>query len=234
MDWLGKIGIVTALISSVAGYCDATTFVSADAVFSAHVTGNFILFAYEFVNHSSTHSYIKLLTFPVFVVSVMIGGVIKEKGTHPYSLLFIEGIILVIVGIATIVLNYSGLFTANRWHLFFLTLMTVFAMGLQNTFGKLFSKETHGPTTMMTGNVTQASLDLINLIITNFRNSDAKRSFKRQVITIAGFFVGAIVGAIGGKYLSLISLILPGMVMIGLYSQRKTFSIESTTVINEH
>ena len=43
-------------------------------------------------------------------------------------------------------------------------MLTVFALALQNTFGRLFPKETHGPTTMMTGNVTQASLDLGNLL----------------------------------------------------------------------
>ncbi|MET1057588.1 MAG: DUF1275 family protein, partial [Pedobacter sp.] len=44
-----KIWFVTLLLTIIAGYCDTVTFVAADKIFSAHVTGNFIVFAYQLV-----------------------------------------------------------------------------------------------------------------------------------------------------------------------------------------
>ncbi|WP_431210426.1 DUF1275 family protein [Puia sp. P3] len=49
-----------------AGFCDAITFTKADELFSAHVTGNFILFAYDLVNEADYVTWVRLLTFPVF------------------------------------------------------------------------------------------------------------------------------------------------------------------------
>lgn len=76
---------------------------------------------------------------------------------------------------------------------------TVFAMGLQNAFGKLYAKETYGPTTMMTGNVTQASLDFGNLLKNGFKDPDAIISLKKQMITIFGFLTGCFLGALLGS-----------------------------------
>ena len=94
---------------------------------------------------------------------------------------------------------------------------TVFAMGLQNAFGKLYAKETHGPTTMMTGNVTQASLDLGNLIKNGLKDADTLLSFKKQLVTILGFLAGCFLGAIAGKYFGLGTLVIPGIAIVVCY-----------------
>jgi uncharacterized membrane protein YoaK (UPF0700 family) len=45
--------------------------VTTDGVFSAYVTGNFIVLAHDVVIHNDKESWLKLLTFPVFIVAVM-------------------------------------------------------------------------------------------------------------------------------------------------------------------
>ena len=45
--------------------------------------------------------------------------------------------------------------------IYLVVLITVFGMGLQSAFGKLFATETYGSTTMITGNVTQAAIELV-------------------------------------------------------------------------
>ncbi|WP_427873606.1 DUF1275 family protein [Flavobacterium sp. MMS24-S5] len=101
-----NIWYVTLLLTIIAGYCDTVTFVAADSIFSAHVTGNFIVFAYQIVKGSDLHAWVKLLTFPVFIIAVITGGRIALKATNRYTILFWEGIILVLSGIASYVFGY--------------------------------------------------------------------------------------------------------------------------------
>lgn len=215
MEVKHNIGFVTLLLTMIAGYCDTVTFVAADAIFSAHVTGNFIVFAYQFVKGSDIHAWIKLLTFPVFIIAVISGGRIAGRVVNHYTILFWEGLLLFLAGILVAVLNDSGMF--SELMMYVVTMITVFAMGLQNAFGKLYAKETHGPTTMMTGNVTQASLDFGLLLKNGFRDPEAWTSLKKQLITILGFLVGCFLGAYAGKQFGLVTLAIPGLAMIICY-----------------
>lgn len=215
MEIQKNIWYVTLLLTMIAGYCDTVTFVAADSIFSAHVTGNFIVFAYQIIKGSDLHAWVKLLTFPVFILAVIAGGRIALKSVNHYTILFWEGILLVLGGMATYVFGYLEIF--SEWTIYAVAMITVFAMGLQNAFGKLYAKETHGPTTMMTGNVTQASLDLGNLLKNGLKDAEVLLSFKKQLVTLTGFLVGCFLGAIAGKFFGLGTLVLPGAAMIICY-----------------
>ncbi|WP_116788249.1 YoaK family protein [Flavobacterium psychrotrophum] len=219
MEKQSNIWYVTLLLTIIAGYCDTVTFVAADSLFSAHVTGNFIVFAYQIVKGSELHAWIKLLTFPVFIISVIIGGRLGAKAVDRYNLLLWEGLLLILAGAASYVFGYLGIFT--EWPMYTVALVVVCAMGLQNAFGKLYAKETHGPTTMMTGNVTQASLDLGSLLKDGLSNADTVLSFKKQLVTISGFLVGCFLGAIAGKFWGLGTVLVPGMALIFCYIKTK-------------
>lgn len=214
MENQNKIWTVTLLLSVVAGYCDTVTFVSAGSIFSAHVTGNFIVFAYQLIKGSELQAWIKLLTFPVFIISVIAGGRIALKASNPYKILMTEGVLLLLSGVISIVfLRVPGL----NWLSYIVVMLAVFAMGLQNAFGKLYAKETFGPTTMMTGNVTQASLDLGKSITLAFTDAVSKESLKKQGVIIGGFLLGCVAGALAGKLFGLSVLLLPGIGLIVCY-----------------
>lgn len=215
MEVQKNIGYVTLLLTIIAGYCDTVTFVAADSIFSAHVTGNFIVFAYQIIKGSDVHAWIKLLTFPIFIFAVIAGGRIALRSTNRYTILFWEGTILFLSGFVVYVLNYLNIF--SEWTMYTIAMTTVIAMGLQNAFGKLYSKETHGPTTMMTGNVTQASLDLGSLIKNGIKDVESLLSLKKQLVTIIGFLIGCFLGAVAGKFFGLGTLVLPGLAMIICY-----------------
>ncbi len=102
--------------------------------------------------------------------------------------------------------------------MYIIVMITVFALGLQNTFGRLFAKETHGPTTMMTGNVTQASLDLGN-ILRKGTGSDISSwlSLKKQFVIIGGFLAGCLLGAWFGKIGGLAVTGIPGAALLIYY-----------------
>ncbi|MFC0514800.1 YoaK family protein [Mucilaginibacter angelicae] len=213
-----SIWFVTLMLSAVAGYCDTVTFVSAGSIFSAHVTGNFIVFAYQVIKGSDPEAWIKLLTFPVFIISVIIGGQIAARSVNRYKILLAEGIVLLLSGIISELFVHSPGLT---WETYVIVMMVVFGMGLQNAFGKLYAKETYGPTTMMTGNVTQASLDLGSSIGSAFKDLISVQSLKKQSLTIGGFLLGCLTGALLAKSFGLTVVILPGAGMIICYFSTK-------------
>jgi len=211
-----KLGInvwyMTLLLASIAGFCDTITFVSADQLFSAHVTGNFIVFAYDIVTGSNARAWIKLLTLPVFIISVMAGGWMIGKWPNRYILLLAESILLISGGLIALGFRVYGA-TDLQWPVYIAVMLVVFAMGLQNAFGKVFSKETHGPTTMMTGNVTQASLDIGTLFRSKFKDGATRLSLKKLGVNIGGFLGGCLLGAVLGKLVGLTAVALPGLAL---------------------
>lgn len=209
-----QIGInvwyVTLLLAAIAGFCDTITFVAANQVFSAHVTGNFILFAYDLVTVSHGRAWVKLLTLPVFIISVITGGWLIEKTPGRYFLLLFESALLILGGLVALVFRLYGI-NDLQWTSYIVVTLVVFAMGLQNAFHKVFSKETFGPTTIMTGNVTQASLDIGALLRSKFKGEDTKLSLRRLTANIGGFLGGCLLGAILGKQVGLSAIVLPGL-----------------------
>lgn len=215
-----SISWVTFLLAWVAGYCDTATFVSGDSIFSAHVTGNFIVFAAQVTaGQTSAMAWIKLITFPVFVIAVMIGGWLAERSKRPYCILLVEGIILTVCGVAAFILPMlKGVDEKLIGYL--IVMVTVLGMGLQNAFGKLYAKETFGPTTMMTGNVTQAALDLGSIIRKGRSGNElAVSSFGKQTIVIGGFLAGCIIGALFSRWIGLSALMIPGVAIVVCYLQ---------------
>lgn len=55
-----------------AGFVDTSTFTVADGLFSAHITGNFVVFAYKLSNHPAMSDFINLVSFPVFISAVIL------------------------------------------------------------------------------------------------------------------------------------------------------------------
>jgi len=211
-----KVWLVTLVLTVIAGYCDSITFVAADKIFSAHVTGNFIVFAYQMIKGAEGDAWVKLLTFPIFMLSVMAGGWIAAKFLNRRLLLLWEGIILLLGG--TLAYSFGYLETSEiSWPMYLVTMIVVFAMGLQNAFGKLFAKETYGPTTMMTGNVTQFALDIRSFCNSGFKNSEFLSAVNKGLITLGGFLIGCILGAWVGQLFGLVGIILPGIAMVICY-----------------
>src|SRR5580692_6199959 len=58
-------------LAFTAGFADTATFVGADRVFCAHMTGNLVVFASEAARQSGPEEWLKLATFPVFVAAVV-------------------------------------------------------------------------------------------------------------------------------------------------------------------
>ena len=197
-----RIKHLSVLLTLVAGFCDTVTFVAADSLFSAHVTGNFIVFAYDVVHHVDAHAWTKLVSFPVFVAAVVAGRWIGGRAPSRYALLLWEAGLLLVAG--GLVLTLLVLHDRTVLLMQLAAMLVVFAMGLQNAFGRLFAKETYGPTTVMTGNVTQATLDVVAWLRTPGATAEQAAGLRKQLLVIGAFLLGCLAGAIAAKLAGLV------------------------------
>jgi uncharacterized membrane protein YoaK (UPF0700 family) len=213
-----QVRFITLILGSIAGFCDTLTYTSANGLLSAHITGNFILFASRLVRTSDLISWLRLITFPVFVLSVIAGGWISRRSAHRRWLLACEGIVLCLAGLVCML---SLLFNPIDKNLhegitYPVALAIVFGMGLQNAYGKLFTADTYGPTTAMTGNVTQWAIDLWHLF-KGIKEPDVIARAKAQSFLILSFLAGCLLGALAGRFIGLSAAVLPGLLLVILY-----------------
>ncbi len=223
-----RIRNISLLLTFAAGYCDTVTFIAANEVFSAHVTGNFIVLAYDLVHRTDAQTWTKLLTFPVFVAAVMAGGWLARKSARAYLLLLVEGGLLVLSGVLAFVLLRGPAGAPVPLHL--VTLLIVFAMGIQNAFSRIFSKETFGPTTVMTGTVTQAALDLSGSLSSRFTDWAQWESLKKQSVMIGGFLLGCLLGTVAAKLAGLPVVVFPGLLLTLLFAVAAPAAVPNSKV----
>ena len=99
MQLENQVRVITLILGSIAGFCDTLTYTSANGLLSAHITGSFILFAGRLVRISDLISWLRLITFPVFVLSVIAGSWLARRSAHRRWLLACEGIVLCLAGL---------------------------------------------------------------------------------------------------------------------------------------
>ncbi|HEY4322664.1 MAG TPA: YoaK family protein [Mucilaginibacter sp.] len=204
----------TALLCFTAGFCDTLTFVAAGELFSAHVTGNFIVFAFNMVKHTGSDGWRKLLSFPVFVLAAVAGAWIGRRSAVKYRLLHLEALFLLIAGLSSFLLPPQS--SETGWPVLIVAMTIVVAMGFQNTFGRLHNKAVWGSTTVMTGNVTQAVLDMVSGVTT--RNAtETWSSFRKHLTIIVAFLCGCLAAAVMDIGFGLSAVLFP-CTMITIWS----------------
>jgi uncharacterized membrane protein YoaK (UPF0700 family) len=213
---INRFIFTSIILSFVAGYADTSTFVGADGLFSAHVTGNFVIFAYDIVTNQIAGSWIKLIAFPVFILAVFISTLIidhvNDDKRAVNRLIILEGFLLIIAGLISWYYRYE-----NKTPILkdLIPMFVVFALGLQNACGRFFAKEVLAPTTVMTGNVTQLIIDLTGYL----KNKDQeKQNLKLRVVhamyVILPFLIGCISGGLITKTVGLGSAVFIGLLML--------------------
>jgi uncharacterized membrane protein YoaK (UPF0700 family) len=210
------IGITTLLLTFAASFSDAATFIGADRLFTAHVTGNFIVLVYDIVHHVGRNEWSKLLAFPVFFLAVIAAGKLNRKGENPYLLLQLEGGLLLLAGMGAWAMRL--LHVHQQSWIFGLSMTIVVAMAFQNAFGRLYAKEIYGPTTVMTGNVTSAALDIADLLWTRPHDPDKLLKLQHNLGVILVFLVGCLAGGLLSWHFGLITVLLPGGLVLSYFS----------------
>ncbi|MES2106206.1 MAG: YoaK family protein [Pseudomonadota bacterium] len=192
-----------------AGFVDTVGFVSLFGLFTAHVTGNFVLIGSELARPS--HGVlIKFLAFPSFVLAVALTRMIviwlERQGKAPLRTLFVVQVSFLT---AFMLLGYFALpIQGTDVPIVLLAGMAgAAAMGVQNAASKLAMNDI-APTTVMTGNVTQLVIDLVDLI-RGSTDTAIRGRINKFLWPIIAFGLGAVGGAYAYLYVHFWALLLP-------------------------
>jgi uncharacterized membrane protein YoaK (UPF0700 family) len=189
---------VPALLSFNGGFVDTAGFLGFQGLFTAHVTGNFVTLASTLVMGS--HGVVaKLLALPEFVLVVALariaGGLMRRKEWPALPILLTAKVcFLLVFFVLAVVLGPFPDSDAPA------ALLAAFAgiagMAIQNAVQRVHFA-TIPPTTLMTGNTTQAVLDAVDLVSGAGDDAAAIRGrFVRTLRGIGWFAGGCAVAAV--------------------------------------
>lgn len=190
---------IPALLSFNGGFVDTAGFLGLQGLFTAHVTGNFVTLAAALV--LGTHGVIaKILALPEFVAVVIVarllGAALRARGLPALRILLIAKVAFLL---AFFVLAVAlGPFPDSDAAAALLTgFAGIAGMAVQNAVQRVHYG-TLPPTTLMTGNTTQAALDAVDLLFVadNDQTAATRARFGRTVRSIAWFAAGCALAAI--------------------------------------
>lgn len=201
---------IAPALAFVAGFADASTFVGADGIFCAHVTGNFVVLAADLAHGASVDEWLKLATFPVFVATVFISSAVHRRvapgAWAERGLLLAQAALLAVAALAGSLYD-TRVPGATRSAV---VILLVMAMAIQNAIHRLDTGL--GPmTTVMTGNVTQYVAEW-----TAPAKSDEVRARRRKLLRVILLFaLGCAAGALGVSRVGFLTLLVPIGVVLG-------------------
>jgi uncharacterized membrane protein YoaK (UPF0700 family) len=160
-----KKGIVAVLLSFNGGFLDTAGFLGLQGLFTAHVTGNFVTLGAALV--FGTHGVLgKLLALPEFVIVIamarLAGAALTARQLPTLQILL--GVKVLFLAAFFVLAVALGPFSDSDVPAALVTgFAGIAAMAIQNEVQHVHLASI-APTTLMTGNTTQATLDSIDLL----------------------------------------------------------------------
>lgn len=206
------------LLAFTAGFVDVVGFCALFGLFTAHVTGNFVMIGVELAG-SGQGVLAKLLALPVFVLAVastkLTVEAVVRHGREPTRLLLLTEALL-LVTFMTAGLLALPIQSADNPATIVVGLIGVAAMGVQNAKARIVLSD-HAPTTIMTGNTTQVVIDLVELATPGSTQKSASRARLRKMVPpLIGFATGAMLGALAFSAVSFWCVLPPIFILTGL------------------
>ena len=201
----------TCALSFTAAFVDTAVFVGLFGLFTAHVTGNFVLIGYELV-HASGDVWPKLLAFPAFIaavaVAVKVAVALERRHTTPVPMLLYIEAALLLAAVAAVGARAPA--HASDASALAGGMLAAAAMGMQNAMMRL-ELATLPSTTVMTVNVTQGVIDVVTLLSSAdaAKRDEARRRFSRMWPPLVAFAAGAASGALGYALAGFGALLIP-------------------------
>jgi len=199
------------LLSFVGGYVDTCGFIALFGLFTAHVTGNFVLIGAAIAGQGGASVAAKLLALPVFVATVMVARFLQlgreRRGEETaVPMLLAQSVFLVAFMAAGVRL---GPFERGDESLVLVVgMIGVVTMAIQNTAARS-SFVRLSPSTVMTGNVTQVAMDLVDIAAGAPAASPARARVRKMWPPIAAFAAGTLGGGLGYAAVGFWALGLP-------------------------
>jgi uncharacterized membrane protein YoaK (UPF0700 family) len=202
----------SVVLSFIAAFVDTYGYIGLFGVFTAHVTGNFVLIGAALV-YGRGDLLARLLVLPLFLLAVaatyLCGRWLARRqiGLAAPALL-VEALLLIAAVLLTLV--DGAMIDSGAPLTIIAALLLAAAMGVQNALNRLCFAGM-APSTVMTGNVTQVMIDLMMMLTSppGAEREQARQRFARLWPLIAAFALGAAAGAIGFAWVGFCSLLLP-------------------------
>ena len=204
--------MLPAVLSVIAGSVDAISFLGLGGLFTAHVTGNLVVF----VAHLATGGHApvaNILSVPVFVAALglsrLLAGVLGRIGFASLRSLLVLQLSL-LAGFFALCALAGASVDPRATKAIVAGMLGVSAMAVQNALVQISLKGVPS-TAVMTTNITRFVMD-IGEVTFGRKPSDAARARDRAMLTwpaIVGFAIGCGLGAICEAAIGLRSLALP-------------------------
>ena len=178
--------VVTTLLSFNAGFVDAASFLGLDGLFTAHVTGNFVTLAAALV--AGSHGILgKLLALPEFILVIALArfaGAMLRKRKAPVLRIFLVTEVVLLLTFFALAVGCGPFPNTDTPAALATAFAGVAAMALQNGFQRVHFASAP-PTTIMTGNTTQATIDAVDLLMGASSTPETRARFKRVALGCA-------------------------------------------------
>ncbi|PKO26336.1 MAG: DUF1275 domain-containing protein [Betaproteobacteria bacterium HGW-Betaproteobacteria-8] len=210
--------LMIALLSFIGGYVDTFGFIALFGLFTAHITGNFVLMGAMLV-HPMQGGLLKLLAFPSFLLGVAASRVIvlnyEARQKSPLKTLFlVQGLLLAGFMLAGLMAPLP-LESDRELAAIFAGMLGAAAMAIQSAGGRTtLAGIVH--TTVMTGNVTHMIIDITDIVYS--KNAElkvrAKARLRQLAPAVSAFFLGALSAAGGYLKFGYWSVLLPILLLM--------------------
>lgn len=185
-------------LSFLGGYVDTLGFVALHGLFTAHVTGNFVLLGREVVAPGND-VLLKFLAFPAFVAGIVAVRALVRRCQHAGGDALRPAHLLQ----AALLLAAAA---AARWDMA-AGLLCAAGMGAQNGYGKLLLAKLPA-STVMTGNVTQLVIDCLDRA-----GGEQRPALAALAGGVLAFAAGCVMGALASRWGMAFGL-LPAVAML--------------------
>jgi len=201
----------------LAGYVDTLGFLALFGLFTAHVTGNFILIGASLADPSREGVLLKLLAFPAFIAGVALARVlvvvVEKRGAAALRPALLLQLVLLLgfmgFGLAATPMGQeAGVLGTVAG------LLGAAGMGAHSATSRLLLGHL-APTSMMTGNVTQIVIDLVDAA----RGADdpgLKARCGKFIWPLLAFALGCVAAAFAFHRFGFAALLVPLLILVGL------------------
>jgi uncharacterized membrane protein YoaK (UPF0700 family) len=197
-------------LATLAGYVDTAGFVGLFGLFTAHVTGNFVLIGTELGHPGEGVLLLKFLAFPSFAAGVigarLLANACERRGASAIRPLLLAQLVL-LAGFTAAAIVGSPPLDPGAPIVLLAGMLGAAAMGIHNAAGKLVFGRI-APTTVMTGNVTELLINVTDCL-TGHGTAAVRDKLARFGWPMLAFALGCILGGWGFRQAGFWCLLLP-------------------------
>ncbi|MFJ3055297.1 YoaK family protein [Herbaspirillum sp. NPDC087042] len=204
-------------LAFLAAYVDTLGFIALFGLFTAHVTGNFILIGAALADSSQMSILLKFLAFPAFIVGVAVArlaiAAIQRRQGRALAWSFLLQLVL-LLGFMVCGMAAAPVQSPTAGWVMAAGLLGTASMGVHSAISRLLLAHL-APTSLMTGNVTQVVIDLVDMLRGAADAGTTERCIK-FVWPVLSFGIGAIAAAFAYHAIGFAGLLVPVLILVVL------------------